>query len=127
MNNNRSKLITIISLIIMLKALPAFADETIDVSTRDYAYLIHEQDNPSLTLVRGETYHFKVNAPGHPFLIKTKQSAGLNDLYEKGITGNGLDKGMIVFSVPMDAPDKLAYNCQFHVVMSATINIVNKQ
>lgn len=37
------------------------------------AYIINGQRNPTLQLVRGQTYTFAINAVGHPFWIKTAQ------------------------------------------------------
>lgn len=124
------KLIKIVKLFfvngLLINANFSFAEETIKVSTQDYAYKINEQANPQLTLVRGSTYLFQINAPGHPFWIKTTNSAGLKDAFNSGISNNGIDKGTITFLVPDDAPDQLLYNCQFHVIMNGVINVVNK-
>jgi len=38
-------------------------------------YVINGSSNPTLTLVRGETYTFNVNATGHPFWITTASGA----------------------------------------------------
>jgi len=38
-------------------------------------YVINGASNPTLTLVRGETYTFNVNATGHPFWITTASGA----------------------------------------------------
>ncbi len=89
------------------------------------AYLINEQSNPTLTLVRGETYTFNINAVGHPFWIKTEQTTGTDDAYNNGVTNNGTEDGTITFAVSNDAPDTLYYNCQFHSSMAGTINIVD--
>ena len=40
------------------------------------SYLVDGVNNPTLNLVRGTTYTFTVNASGHPFWIKTVNSAG---------------------------------------------------
>lgn len=82
-------------------------------------------ENPNLTLKRGGTYTFNVNTPGHPFLIKTVQGTGTSDLYNDGVTNNGAVSATITFTVPSDAPDTLYYNCEFHAVMTGTINITD--
>ncbi len=84
-----------------------------------------EGDNQTLTLVRGITYTFNVNATGHPFYIKTTQSSGTGNAYNTGVTNNGDDNGIISFTVPNDAPNTLYYNCQFHLSMGGQINIVD--
>lgn len=89
------------------------------------AYVIDGNNNPALELVRGQSYVFDVNAPGHPFLIQTQKDAGSGFTYENGVTGNGLAVGQITFTVPMDAPDQLFYICQFHPSMAGDLNIVD--
>ena len=81
--------------------------------------------NPNLTLTRGQTYEFDVNAPGHPFLIKSVQSIGTDDTYSEGVENNGASGGKLTFTVPMDAPNTLYYVCEFHSPMTGTITIVD--
>ncbi|TKS56813.1 hypothetical protein [Mesohalobacter halotolerans] len=79
--------------------------------------------NPDLSLERGKTYTFTVDAPSHPFYINTVNTTGSNDAYTSGVTNNGVSSGTITFTVPTDAPDTLYYNCEFHSAMNGTINI----
>jgi hypothetical protein len=88
------------------------------------AYVIDQQNNPTLTLTRGQTYTFNVNASGHPFWIKTARGAGSVNHYDNGVTNNGDDVGTVTFTVPLDAPNPLFYNCGVHPPMGGTINIV---
>ena len=81
--------------------------------------------NPDLTLERGKTYTFTVDAPGHPFYINTVNTTGSNDAYTSGVTNNGVSSATITFTVPTDAPDTLYYNCEFHSAMNGTINIID--
>lgn len=83
-------------------------------------YVIADAANPTLTLIKGYTYTFSVNAPGHPFLIKTAQVTGTDSNYSSGVTNNGAEVGTVTFTVPFDAPDILYYNCQFHRSMQGT-------
>jgi len=87
------------------------------------AYLIDGVANPSLVFMRDSTYIFHVNTPGHPFWIKTVQSTGTGNAYNNGVTGNGVQQGNLVFTVPSDAPDQLYYNCEFHVNMTGSITV----
>ena len=91
------------------------------------AYVIDGSSNPSLTLQRGFTYRFQVNASGHPFWIKTAAVTGTGNAYSTGVTNNGIDVTTIVFNVPLDAPSTLYYICQYHGGMVGTLNIVNAQ
>jgi hypothetical protein len=79
--------------------------------------------NPTLSLIRGSTYQFNVNAPGHPFWIKTAATTGTLYQYNTGVTNNGTQSGVITFSVSYDAPGILYYACQFHSSMRGTIYI----
>lgn len=86
---------------------------------------VENLENPNLTLKRGETYTFAVNASGHPFFIKSVQGNTNLGAYNSGVTNNGAQAGTVTFVVPMDAPDTLFYNCQFHSSMTGTLNIVD--
>ena len=84
-------------------------------------------ENPDLTLERGKTYTFTVDASGHPFLIKSVQGNGQDNNYDTGVTNNGTQDGVVTFEVPTDAPDTLYYNCQFHSSMTGVFTIVNAE
>lgn len=86
---------------------------------------LSDAQNPSLTLQRGKTYTFTVNASGHPFWINSSQGPGTGNAYNSGVTNNGSQSGTITFTVPSDAPGTLFYNCQFHSVMTGTITITD--
>jgi hypothetical protein len=88
------------------------------------AYVIDGTNNPMLTLCRGSTYVFSVNAAGHPFYINTVQGTGTANAYSNGVTGNGVTMGNLTFAVPSDAPSTLYYNCSLHAAMTGMIRIV---
>jgi plastocyanin len=81
--------------------------------------------NTNFTFKRGGTYTFNVNTPGHPFYINTAQGLGTANQYTVGITNNGAISGTITFTVPMNAPNTLYYNCEFHPSMTGVITITN--
>lgn len=87
------------------------------------AYSIDSFSNPPISLTRGFTYYFNINASGHPFWIKDAYVTGLDNQYNSGITNNGAQSGIIIFTVPLDAPDTLYYICQFHGSMGSTLTI----
>jgi hypothetical protein len=89
------------------------------------AWLIDGVANPTLTFCRGSTYVFSVNAPGHPFYIKTASTTGIGDAFSTGVTGNGATAGDVTFAVPSSAPNTLFYHCSIHSPMGGTIDIVN--
>lgn len=83
-------------------------------------------NNPVIYLQRGLQYKFQVNAIGHPFYIKTTQTTGTGSQYTDGVVNNGTQSGTIYFTVPMDAPDRLYYICQYHSAMKGTF-VINSQ
>ena len=89
------------------------------------AYVIDGASNPDLTFCRLTTYLFNVNAPGHPFYIKTVQSTGTGNAFDEGVTGNGAETGTVAFIVPTDAPATLYYDCSIHAAMTGTIHVVD--
>ena len=89
------------------------------------SYTIDMMSNPTLTLCRGSTYMFSMNATGHPFYIKTSATTGTTPAYDMGVTNNGADSGTITFAVPASAPSTLFYHCSLHTQMGGTIDIVN--
>jgi hypothetical protein len=89
------------------------------------AYVILSTNNPTITLVRGITYYFAVAAPGHPFWINSVSGTGTENAYSSGVTNNGIDNSTVIFIVPLNAPNTLYYNCQFHGSMAGTFDIIN--
>ena len=87
------------------------------------SYTIDMSSNPTLNLVRGQTYNFNVSASGHPFWIKTVQSTGTGNAFNTGVTNNGTQTGTLVFVVPGSAPSTMFYDCEFHFSMSGQINV----
>ncbi len=78
--------------------------------------------NPELTLERGKTYIFNVDAPDHPFFINTENSVGTGSGYTP-VQNNGQENGSVQITVPNNAPNVLHYNCQFHSSMNGKITI----
>jgi hypothetical protein len=88
-------------------------------------------DNPALNpLYRGGTYTFNLDASltGHPFYLTTDD--GTNYVsgtyvgeYTDGVTGSRNESGTLVFTVPVNAPDTLYYQCGIHGAMRGTITI----
>jgi plastocyanin len=86
---------------------------------------LSEIANPTITLKRGDTYTFRLNATGHPFLIKTEATTGSNNTFDLGVDNNGAETGAITFKVPATAPDELFYICQFHASMTGKFIIID--
>jgi hypothetical protein len=97
------------------------------ITVRDGKYIFtgeFEGENPTLRLIKGESYVFEVRTAGHPFWIKTVDSTGVENAYSQGVSNNGLQEGRLMFRVPDNAPGQLFYNCQFHDTMKGNIQIV---
>ena len=81
--------------------------------------------NPTITVVRGYTYYFTVNASGHPFWLQTTIGAyNAGNTYSTGVTNGGDDVGLIAFTVAAGAPSTLYYVCQYHSSMNGTITVI---
>jgi len=89
------------------RAIPTASINTIITvtNTASSQYIVDGLSNPSITLVRGVSYTFNVNASGHPFYIKTVNSIGTANAYNDGVTNNGIAVGAITFLVPVNAPN----------------------
>jgi hypothetical protein len=76
--------------------------------------------DPTLYLHRGHQYIFNNGShASHPLEIRVSNGGAA---YTNGITGAGT--AIIIFTVPMDAPGTLYYQCTVHSAMGNTINIV---
>lgn len=78
------------------------------------------QNDPVLYLKKAHTYQFVINASSHPFEIRT--AAG-GSAYGFGVTNNATGSGTVTFTVPMNAPSTLYYQCTSHSGMGGVINI----
>ena len=65
--------------------------------------------NPLLTLYRGQTYNFTIDAKGAPFCIKTKPEVGPSYFYNTGVNLQSVESGKLIFTVPLEAPSLLFY------------------
>ena len=92
------------------------------------AWTIDGQNNPSLALVRGDTYQFNLQGVSaiHPFYIKTTNSTGSGNQFTMGVTNNGATGSTtLTFIVPAAAPDTLHYNCGTHSAMNGSIAVMD--
>jgi hypothetical protein len=81
--------------------------------------------DPTITVVRGYTYYFTVNAPGHPFWLQTTFGAyNAGNTYSTGVSNGGTQSGILQFQVPIGAPNTLYYVCQNHSAMNGTITVI---
>jgi hypothetical protein len=99
---------------------------TVGINAENDAFVINGEPNPDLTLIRGRTYSFTVNATGSPFWIKTTRSLGTGDAFNEGVINNGIASGVVQFTVPFNAPTVLFYQSQFFPTAGGTFSIVNE-
>lgn len=118
------KSLLLVSMVCFLFVGESGAQNTFTVTNQGLQnYIINSSEDPTLEVMRGETYTFNINAPGHPFWIKTQAGIGTGNQYNDGVTNNGTQNGAITWTVPQNAPSTLFYNCEFHVLMTGTINV----
>jgi len=80
-------------------------------------------NDPTLYVQRGQTYAFdnSVQGAGHPFRIQSTQGLA-GTPYTTGQSGSGITT--LYWTVPMDAPTTLYYQCTLHALMNGSINVV---
>ena len=76
-------------------------------------------NDPTVTLMIGDTINFAVNASGHPFFIKTAATTGTGD-QASGVTNNGAENGTVSWTP--DTVGTYYYICRYHGGMVGTIN-----
>jgi len=107
-------------------------------SFEDYRVTVGMEEpelDPILTLERCRDYTFVIDAPGHPFVIKTQPGLGLGDVlttndqdYSVSDTfpTEGMDRGSFTFRAGDGAPSSgLFYQCTLHVEMVSEIFLVD--
>lgn len=85
-------------------------------------------NNPTLDVVRGNTYAFSVNASGHPFYLTTDDGTNFSagsyvSEYTTGVTNSRSQDNTLFWTVDASAPNTLYYQCGNHAAMKGTINI----
>ena len=97
--------------------------------TSDYTFtgpgLTGTVNDPTIRLLRGQSYEFVNNSGGHPFRIQTTVHGSAGTQYNTGVTNNDAGNGTtLTFDVPFDAPDTLFYQCTSHPNMGGKIVIM---
>jgi hypothetical protein len=110
---------------------PRFAEGSTTITVVNQgltAYLFNGSStpNPTLTLVRGQTYIFNVTVNGHPFNIVTASGLPLQLSTDPGISGQGAlaSTGPLTFTPSASTSSTLFYQCGAHTPMTGQINIV---
>ena len=82
-------------------------------------------DDPTIYLVRGQTYKFENRSGGHPFRIQYEFQNTGGTAYNDGIVNNAANHNTdLYWEVRNDAPDLLHYQCTAHQNMSGRIVIL---
>ena len=83
-------------------------------------------ENPSIKLYRGQTYRFEISSLGNPFSIKTKRSPGSVDRIDfPHITSNGIEEGVIEFTIPYNSPDILFYVSETDIDLGGVFEVLS--
>jgi len=85
----------------------------ISVVAGGYAIAGFSETNPTLTVYRGTTFTFAVDAVGHALHLQ-ETSGGYTPAttYTAGVTNAGSEAAVIVWEIAADAPDQLYYQSE---------------
>jgi plastocyanin len=90
-------------------------------------YVVNDTQGLAITLTRGTTYTFGVNAPGHPLYFTTSAVGGTSGRGAQevtdGVTGALTEQGTITFTPNANTPGLLYYQCAVHDNMGWTITV----
>ena len=85
--------------------------------------------NPTVTIHRGDTVNFNVNASGHPFYVNHTAGTGTgNAVQYPTASSNGTQSGTVSWTpnqrtASSTGGEQFYYNCQFHGGMQGNINV----
>jgi len=83
------------------------------------------ENDPLITLVRGQQYKFTNTMNLHPFRVQTTPSGSVGPQYNAGITNNDVLNGTLIWNVQFDAPNILYYQCTTHNDMGGPFYILD--
>ena len=81
------------------------------------------ETDPTLYVMRGQTYEITNSMGAHPFQIQSTAGIG-GTAYDDGITNNAVSNGTLIWEVRLDAPAELYYQCTAHASMGGTIQVL---
>lgn len=101
------------------------AVESYQVLFSGASYEVDGSSKPALTLKRGVSYQFVVDAVGHPFYISTDiVGAGAGE-YTFAVEGSQMEDGVLVFKPNQLTPDTLYYQSWNDGAAGGVINVVD--
>jgi hypothetical protein len=83
------------------------------------------ENDPLITLVRGQQYKFTNTMNLHPFRVQSTPNGSVGTPYNAGITNNDVSNGTLIWNVQFDAPNTLYYQCTSHNAMGGPFYIVD--
>jgi hypothetical protein len=88
-------------------------------------YTINGVQGMELTLMRGHTYTFGIDAPGHPFYLTTDANGGPGAPGEitTGVMGSETQNGTLTFTPGASTPNLIYYQCAVHLDMGYKIDV----
>lgn len=95
----------------------------VNIKNNVYEFSTHTESNPVITLYKGQTYKFNIDSIGAPFSIKTARTDDINDRYLTGVDNQGVEKGIITFTVSTDAPSVLYYVNEYDITIGGVFNV----
>jgi hypothetical protein len=92
-------------------------------------FVINNQVNPTLTLIRGVRYTLAVNIPGNRFFIQTVPGAyDSNNEFVGGLSSSGASSSIVTFDVPLSAPTTLYYTAEINgITANGIFNIIENE
>ena len=88
-------------------------------------YVIDGDRDPTLTLIRGNTYTFDFQDDGHPFYIKSELGSGTSGRYDTQVVNQGSSSAINDLQITLtdETPNTLFYQCSAHYGMNGQIDI----
>lgn len=83
------------------------------------------ENDPLITLVRGQQYKFTNTMNMHPFRVQSTPNGSVGTQYNAGITNNDVSNGTLIWNIQFDAPNTLYYQCTSHTAMGGPFYIVD--
>ena len=120
---------------VQFERVEAVSTQTVDTGTAEYDvtasgttnYLFNGVADPAITLRRGSTYTFNMDATGQPLFFQTSAAPyNASNVYTDGVINGGVAVGTITFTVPESAPNTLYYVSQNASAMTGTITITDE-
>lgn len=91
-------------------------------------YVIDGVNGPILELIRGESYEFHIDSPGHPFYFTSDPVGGMGPADSLSLISQNLvtDKGSWSITIDDTFPYNFYYQCQAHPRMGGPVKIIDQ-